>query len=86
MFKKTFLPVAAVASLALAGCATNNAGEGALAGGVGGAVIGAATGGNVVTGAVVGAAAGALVGSMIKKNGNCYRMTRDGREVQVSCN
>jgi uncharacterized protein YcfJ len=85
MLKSALLPVAA-ASLALAGCATNNAGEGALAGGVGGAVIGAVTGGNAATGAVVGAAAGALVGSMIKKNGNCYRMTRDGREVQVSCN
>lgn len=85
MLKATFFPIAAASALALGGCATNHAGEGALAGGVGGAVIGAATGGSVLTGAAVGAAAGALVGSIIKKDGNCYRRTRDGRTVEVSC-
>ncbi|MBC2652076.1 glycine zipper domain-containing protein [Novosphingobium aerophilum] len=80
-----FLPVAAVGAMALSGCAGNYAGEGALAGGVGGAVIGAATGGDVATGAAIGAAAGAAVGSVVKKNGRCYRIDRDGYERRVRC-
>lgn len=80
-----FLSLAAVGTLALAGCAGNYAGEGALAGGLGGAVIGAATGGNVATGAAIGAAAGAAVGSVIKKNGRCYRVDRNGFEYEVRC-
>jgi hypothetical protein len=85
MNRRIFLPAAAAGVLALAGCAGNYAGEGALAGGVGGAVIGAATGGNVATGAALGAAAGAAVGSVVKKNGRCYRVDRDGYEHRVSC-
>jgi len=75
MISKFFLPVAAAGALALGGCASNYAGEGALAGGVGGAVIGAATGGSVLAGAAIGAAAGGLVGSVIHKDGHCYRRT-----------
>ena len=80
-----FLPIAAAGALAISGCASNHAGEGALAGGLGGAVIGAATGGDVLTGAVIGAAAGGAVGSLIKKNGRCYRADRNGYEYQVRC-
>lgn len=80
-----FLPVAAAGALALGGCAHNYGGEGALAGGVGGAVIGAATGGNPVVGAAIGAAAGGAVGSLIKKDGRCYRMDRNGYEYEVRC-
>ncbi len=79
----TFLPV--LAALALGGCASNYAGEGALAGGVGGAVIGAATGGDVATGAVIGAAAGGAVGSAVKKDGRCYRYDRNGERNRVRC-
>ena len=80
-----FLPVAAAGVLALGGCASTYAGEGALAGGLGGAVIGAATGGDVVTGAAIGAAAGGAVGSVIKKDGRCYRYDRNGRTYRVRC-
>jgi len=85
MISKIFLPVAAAGALALGGCASNYAGEGALAGGVGGAVIGAATGGSVLAGAAIGAAAGGLVGSVIHKDGHCYRRTRNGETVEVRC-
>jgi len=85
MLSRIFLPVAAAGALALTGCASNYAGEGALAGGAAGAVIGAATGGDVVQGAAIGAAAGAVGGALIKKNGRCYRTDRNGYEYEVSC-
>ena len=85
MLSKIFLPVAAAGALAFAGCAGNYAGEGALAGAAGGAAIGAVTGGNVVQGAAIGAAAGGVAGALIKKNGRCYRVDRNGYEYEVSC-
>jgi len=78
MLKTSLLPIAA-AALALGGCASNYAGEGAIAGGVGGALLGGGTG------AVVGAAAGGLIGSIIHKDGHCYRRTRNGETVEVRC-
>ncbi|WP_225206811.1 glycine zipper domain-containing protein [Novosphingobium huizhouense] len=84
MVSKLFIPVLA-GGLALGGCASNYAGEGALAGGAGGALIGAATGGDVATGAAIGAAAGGAVGSLIKKNGRCYRRDANGYEYRVRC-
>ena len=72
------------ASLSLAACADNYAVEGGLAGAAAGAGIGAVAG-DVATGAAIGAAAGAAGGSLIKKDGKCYRVGRDGREYQVSC-
>lgn len=82
---RTLIPLIAAGALALGGCASNYAGEGALAGAAGGAVIGAATGGDVVKGAAIGAAAGGVVGALIKKNGRCYRTDRNGYEYEVSC-
>ncbi len=84
MASKLWIPVVAGA-LALSGCASNYAGEGALAGGAGGALIGAATGGDVATGAAIGAAAGGAVGALIKKNGRCYRRDSYGYEHRVRC-
>ncbi|MEO0033269.1 MAG: hypothetical protein RIS94_3027 [Pseudomonadota bacterium] len=78
------VPVMAGAALSLAGCASNYAGEGALAGGAAGALIGAASG-NVAAGAAIGAAAGAAGGSLIHKNGHCYRRDDRGYEHQVRC-
>lgn len=71
-------PIIAASALAMAGCASNYAGEGALAGGALGAGVGAVTGGDVGTGAAVGAAAGAVVGSTQKKHDGCYRYDRNG--------
>jgi len=69
----------AAGALALAGCAGNYAGEGALAGGAVGAGVGAVTGGDVAEGAAIGAAAGGVGGALIKKNDHgCYRYDRDG--------
>ncbi|MFC0685208.1 glycine zipper domain-containing protein [Novosphingobium clariflavum] len=77
--RKFTIPILAASALAMAGCASNYAGEGALAGGALGAGVGAVTGGDVGTGAAVGAAAGAAVGSTQKKKDGCYRYDRDGR-------
>lgn len=79
------VPLAAGA-LALCGCASNYAGEGALAGGAVGAGVAAATGGDVAKGAAIGAAAGGVGGALIKKNGHCYRTDSYGREYEVPCN
>ncbi|MCW1381658.1 glycine zipper domain-containing protein [Novosphingobium sp. KCTC 2891] len=84
MTSRFMLPVLG-ASLALAGCASNYAGEGALAGAAGGALIGAATDGNVGRGAAIGAAAGGAVGAVIKKNGRCYQRDSNGYEYRVRC-
>lgn len=72
------LPVLAAGSLALGGCASNYAGEGALAGGAVGAGVGAVSGVDVGTGAAVGAAAGAAIGSQVDKDKGCYRTDRYG--------
>jgi len=85
MLGKFIMPFAAAGALALGGCASNYAGEGALAGAAGGAVIGAATGGDVVKGAAIGAAAGGVAGALIKKNGRCYRTDAYGYEYEVAC-
>jgi len=86
MLKFKAIPLAVCAALAVAGCAENYGGEGAVAGGAAGALIGAATGGDALAGAAIGAAAGAVGGSLIKKNdGYCYRRDRDGHDHRVSC-
>ena len=84
MIAKKFALIA-LGSCALAGCASNYGGEGALAGGAGGALLGAAVGGNPATGAILGAAAGAAIGSTIHKDGHCYRRDRDGNTYEVHC-
>jgi len=72
------LPVLAAGALSLGGCASNYAGEGALAGGALGAGVGALAG-DVGAGAAIGAAAGAVAGSTKSKNDRgCYRRDRDG--------
>ncbi len=73
------LPVMAAGALALGGCASNYAGEGALAGGALGAGVGALAG-DVGAGAAIGAAAGAVAGSTASKDnrGGCYRRDRNG--------
>ncbi len=76
--RKFILPVIAAAAIGLGGCASNYAGEGALAGGALGAGVGAVTGGDVGTGAAIGAAAGAAVGSQVDKDRGCYRYDRHG--------
>lgn len=77
---RTFIfPVLAAGVLALGGCASNYAGEGALAGGALGAGIGLATEADTGTAAAIGAAAGAAVGSQVKKDRGCYRVDRHGR-------
>lgn len=85
MLRTAITPLMLGGALALSGCASNYTGEGAAIGTIGGAIVGAAAGGNVVTGMAVGAAAGAAVGSLIRKNGNCYRMSRNGRQYRVRC-
>lgn len=85
MFTKIIMPLAAAGMLALGGCASNYAGEGALAGAAGGAIIGAATNGNVGRGALIGGAAGAAVGSIIRKDGKCYRYDSNGDRYRVRC-
>jgi hypothetical protein len=73
------LPAMLAGALALGGCASNYAGEGALAGGIVGAGIGAVAG-DVGAGAAIGAAAGAAGGASVDKDGRrgCYRYERDG--------
>jgi len=78
--KRFVIPAIFAGALALGGCASNYAGEGALAGGALGAGVGAVTGGDVGTGAAIGAAAGAAVGSQVDKDGRrgCYKRDRRG--------
>jgi len=75
--RKIILMAAAAGALSLGGCASNYAGEGALAGGALGAGVGALAG-DVGTGAAIGAAAGAVAGSTKKKHDGCYRYDRNG--------
>ena len=77
--RSLILPVAFAGALALGGCASNYAGEGALAGGAAGALVGAATGG-VAEGAAIGAGVGAAGGALVDKDKRrgCYRYDRDG--------
>lgn len=82
---KLFIVPVAACALAMGGCASNYGGEGALGGAGVGAIIGAASGGNVARSAAIGAGVGAVAGSLIKKNGRCYRVDRDGREYRVRC-
>lgn len=79
MITRYVLPAAAAGALALGGCASNYGVEGAALGGVGGALVGGGTG------AVVGAAVGAAAGSLIKKDGRCYRVNRNGTQYEVRC-
>lgn len=76
--RSLILPMMAAGALALGGCASNYAGEGALAGGALGAGVGALAG-DVGAGAAIGAAAGAVAGSTKSKDDRgCYRRDRDG--------
>lgn len=78
--RRVIIPCMLAGALALGGCSTNYAGEGALAGGAAGALIGS-TSGDTAEGAAIGAAAGAAGGALIKKNNNdgCYKYDREGR-------
>ncbi|MEZ5737398.1 MAG: glycine zipper domain-containing protein [Novosphingobium sp.] len=78
--RSIILPALVAGTMALGGCASNYAGEGALAGGALGAGVGAVTDADTGTAAAVGAAAGAAVGSQVKKHRDgCWRYDRDGR-------
>ena len=79
------LPVLLAPALALGACASNYAGEGALAGAAVGAGVGAVTGGDIAEGAAIGAAAGAAGGALIEKDGKCYRRDRYGELYRVDC-
>ncbi len=83
--KLMMAPAVLCSALALGACASNHAGEGALAGAAVGAGVGVLTDGNVGRGAAIGAAAGAVGGALIEKDGRCYRRDRDGRERRVRC-
>ena len=83
--RKTIIAVTLGCALAIGGCASNYAGEGALVGAAVGAGVGAATDGNVGRGAAIGAAAGGIGGALIRKNGRCYRTNSYGREYRVNC-
>jgi len=72
-------------ALTLGACASNYAGEGALAGAAVGAGVGAVTGNDIGESAAIGAAAGAVGGALIKKDGKCYRTDRYGDEYRVDC-
>lgn len=80
--RSIILPCLFAGALALGGCASNYAGEGALVGGAAGALIGSGSG-DTAEGAAIGAAAGAAGGTLLKKNRNnrdgCYRRDRNGR-------
>lgn len=81
-FPLTMVPamMAGAMGLALAGCSSNYAAEGALAGGALGAGVGAVTSADTGTAAAVGAGVGAVVGSQVKKGDHgCWRYDRDGR-------
>ena len=84
--RNLFVPALLGSALALGACASNYAGEGALAGAAVGAGVGVIGGGDVAKSAAIGAAAGAVGGALIKKDGKCYRRDRDGYEYRVSCN
>ncbi len=80
------LPLAiAACALAAGGCASNYAGEGALAGAGVGAVVGAASEANVARSAAIGLGIGAVAGALIRKSGRCYRYDRYGVERRVRC-
>lgn len=78
--RSVILPCLVAGALALGGCASNYAGEGALAGGAVGALIGSGEG-DTAEGAAIGAAAGAAGGALIDKDSRrdgCYRIDRHG--------
>ena len=74
-----------IGALSLSACASNYAVEGAGVGAAAGAAIGAISGGDIATGAAVGAAAGGVGGALIRRDGECYRVDRRGRERRVPC-
>ncbi|HTN15718.1 MAG TPA: YMGG-like glycine zipper-containing protein [Devosia sp.] len=78
-------PVLFASALALGGCSSNYAGEGALAGAAVGAGVGALRGGDVAESAAIGAGVGAVGGALIEKDGKCYRRDDRGREYEVRC-
>lgn len=78
--RSIILPIIFAGALALGGCSSNYAGEGALAGGAAGALIGSGSG-DTAEGAAIGAAAGAAGGALIKKDRDrdgCYKRDRHG--------
>lgn len=79
--RSVIMPCLFAGALALGGCASNYAGEGALVGGAAGALIGSGSG-DTAEGAAIGAAAGAAGGTLLKKKDDrdgCYRNDRNGR-------
>lgn len=83
--RMTMAPVLLATALGLSACASNYAGEGAVAGGAVGAGVGLLRGGDVAESAAIGAAAGAVGGALIEKDGRCYRVDRYGDEHRVPC-
>lgn len=65
----------------IGGCASNYAGEGALAGGALGAGVGVVTDADTGTAAAIGTAAGAAIGSQVEKRDDrgCWRYDANGR-------
>lgn len=82
--RKLFISALAACALGAGGCASNYAGEGALAGGVAGAAI-AADDGDIGDGALIGAAIGAIGGTLVKKKdrSDCYRVDPEGRRYRM---
>jgi osmotically inducible lipoprotein OsmB len=85
MARNLLAPVLLGSVLALGACASNYAGEGALAGAALGAGVGAVSDVEIEAGAAIGAAVGAAAGALIRKDGRCYRRDRYGREYEVRC-
>lgn len=85
MRKFSVFPAVASAAMALAGCSSNYAAEGALGGAAAGAAYGAVADKDVAKSAAIGAAAGGLVGAIIKKDGRCYQRDSNGYEYEVRC-
>ena len=83
--KTLVLPAMLAPALMLSACANNYAAEGVGVGAIAGAAVGAVTGEDVLTGAAVGAAVGGAGGALIRRDGNCYRTDRNGREYRVDC-
>ena len=76
---RILLPLAAASALALGGCSSNYAGEGAIAGAAVGVGVSAVTGADLGTAVAVGAAAGAAAGYFVDKDKECDGYDRHGR-------
>ena len=85
MRRFSVFPIVASAVMALAGCSSNYAAEGALGGAAAGAAYGAVADKDVAKSAAIGAAAGGVIGAIIKKDGRCYQRDANGYEYEVRC-